>query len=80
MTVSVFEKMCEILSELKTNRLSYELRHNRDDAITVCVAVPGQRWELDVYMNGEIEFEVFRSDGSLYGESEFRASVVEYSK
>jgi hypothetical protein len=29
--------------------------------------VPGERWEIEFFEDGEIEVEIFRSDGSLRG-------------
>jgi hypothetical protein len=42
----------------------------KEDAITIEVAVPGQRWEIDCYPDGNIEVEVFKSDGSIRGRND----------
>jgi hypothetical protein len=33
----------------------------------VSVAVPGQRWEIEFAQDGEVEAEVFKSDGTIVG-------------
>ena len=55
----------EILRRLKTAHIYSELRYYRDDAISVDVAVPGQRWEIDVFSDGRVEVEIFQSDGTI---------------
>ncbi len=32
------------------------------------VAVPGERWEIEISCEGDIEIEVFRSDGHMFDE------------
>jgi hypothetical protein len=39
----------------------------RPEALTVHVAVPGERWEIEFTEAGEVEIEIFRSDGHIYG-------------
>lgn len=48
-------------------RLSYTLAHNREDAIMVLVAVPGERWEVEFFADGTIDVEVFVSTGGVQG-------------
>ncbi len=56
------------LNRLKNARISYSLDHNRDEAIMVLIAVPGQRWEVEFLDDGSIEIEVFKGDGEIYDE------------
>jgi hypothetical protein len=56
----------ELLQRLKLAKIYSELRYYRDDAISVDVAVPGQRWEIDVFSDGRVEVEVFQSDGTIH--------------
>jgi hypothetical protein len=37
----------------------------RDNAILVEVTVPGEHWEIEFFATGEVEVEVFRSDGNV---------------
>ena len=58
-----------MLNRLDQAKIYYNLAHHQEDAITIEVAVPGQRWEFDCYSNGTIEVEIFKSDGSIRDES-----------
>jgi hypothetical protein len=33
----------------------------------VQIAVPGERWEVEFGVDGEVEVEVFKSDGTILG-------------
>lgn len=61
--------LLEFADKLRNAHISYSLEINRYDAISVNVAVPGQRWEVDFLSDGTIEVEVFKSDGNIYDES-----------
>lgn len=61
------EDLLEFLGRLEAHRLSYTLAHNRDEAIMVTVAVPGERWEVEFFADGTVEVEVFTSDGKIRG-------------
>lgn len=32
----------------------------------ICASVPGERWEIEISKDGNVEFEIFKSDGNLY--------------
>ena len=68
-----FDKLISFLKTLEQARMHYTLEHNRDDAIMVIAAVPGERWEIEFFANGDIEIEVFRSDGSISGEDQLES-------
>lgn len=55
-----------IVDRLGQAKIAYSLQVTRQDAITIQAAVPGQRWEIDMHKNGEINVEVFKSTGELY--------------
>ncbi|HVA45101.1 MAG TPA: hypothetical protein VNH11_01835 [Pirellulales bacterium] len=55
----------ELLGRLEAAKIHFTLARNQEDAITVEVAVPGQRWEIDCYSNGMLQVEIFKSDGSI---------------
>jgi hypothetical protein len=54
------------LNNLDQQNISYELAHNRDEAIMVTVALPGQRWEIEFLTDGSVEVEKFVSNGEIY--------------
>jgi hypothetical protein len=57
------------LARLRAAKIFHRLRDTRDDAISVDVSVPGERWEIEFLEDGAVEVEVFRSDGTLHEES-----------
>jgi hypothetical protein len=56
-----------ILRRLEAARIHYRLEQTRDDAIAIEVAVPGERWEIEFLGTGEVESEIFRSNGEILG-------------
>jgi len=62
------DKLLEFLERLHEARIWYALQYVRDDAVSVLVCVPGERWEIDFLRDGGIDVEIFRSDGTLYAE------------
>ena len=57
--------LLELLNRLEAAKIHFTLSRNQEDAITIDVAVPGQRWEIDCHLNGKMEVEVFKSDGTI---------------
>jgi len=53
----------EFCRELDRRRVTYELRIVRDEALMLSVALPGERWELEFFDDGQIELERFVSQG-----------------
>lgn len=66
MTTTVFTTFLTFLEKLDTQHISYTLAHNREDALTVCVAVPGERWEIEFFSDGSVEVEKFVSSGEIH--------------
>jgi hypothetical protein len=57
--------LLSFLNDLRDVKISYRLSHQRDDAIMVEIAVPGERWEVEFLEDGAVEVEVFTSDGTI---------------
>ena len=70
------KKLLEFLSKLEENNIYYRLNKVRD-SIMVEVAVPGERWEVEFFENGEIEIEKFVSAG-MFGEQELDVLFSEF--
>ncbi len=51
------------LQALEDRKIHFELGRHRQDTVMVKVAVPGERWEIEFFDDGNIEVEVFRSVG-----------------
>jgi hypothetical protein len=60
------EKILALLKRLQEARIFYTLAHNQEDAISIQVVVPGQRWEIDCHVNGTVDVEIFKSDGVIH--------------
>ena len=68
MSGNVFAKLTAFLTDLEQREISYTLAHNRDEAIMVNVAAPGERWEVEFLDDGSVEVERFVSNGQISGD------------
>jgi hypothetical protein len=64
----MFSRLLDFLRKLRQQKIAFDLRNSRDDAIMVEINVPGERWEVEFLEDGEIEVEVFRSGGEIRDE------------
>ena len=74
----MMEKLLEFLNELEAKKIYYKLNKVRD-AIMVEIAVPGERWEVEFFDDGNIEIEKFISSGDIFNESELKTFFEKYS-
>jgi hypothetical protein len=66
------------LNQLKQKHISYTLAHNREEAIMVLVATPGERWEIEFLSDGGIEVEKFISTGEIIGPESLEELFARY--
>jgi len=59
----------DVIARLNALRIHYSMTSIRDDAIMIDAAVPGERWEIEVFHDGHIEIERYRSDGQIADEA-----------
>jgi hypothetical protein len=71
-------KLLEFLTQLEQRKIHYTPQLNREEAIMVLFAVPGERWEVEFFADSPIEVEVFRSIG-MSGEEELERLFQEDS-
>ena len=57
------------LEALDKRKIFYRLGRVREDTVMVEVTVPGERWEVEFFGDGEVEIEVYRSEGKILDES-----------
>lgn len=69
----------DFLRKLRRAKISYSLAQIRDDAIMVNVATPGERWEIEFMATGQVEVEIFKSDGSIFGKEVLSELFAKYS-
>jgi hypothetical protein len=67
---NALQKLLDFLAKLDQYKHHYRLSCHRDEAIMVELAVPGERWEVEFFADGEVEVERFRSNGHIADESE----------
>jgi hypothetical protein len=54
-----------LLTALDDVGLAYRLDRVRPGSVLVSIAVPGERWEIEVFEDGHVDVEVFRSGGDI---------------
>jgi hypothetical protein len=57
--------LLSLLGRLQEAKIYYTLTHSRGDALAIEVAVPGERWEIEILADGSTEIEIFRSNGEI---------------
>lgn len=63
----MISKLEEFLARLERSRIHFQLARVRADYVMVQIAVPGERWEVEFGEQGQVEVEVFRSEGAITG-------------
>jgi hypothetical protein len=66
---SSFDLLLDLIRRLESSAISYQLSSIRDGSILVSVAVPGERWEIEVMQDGHFEIETFVSSGNIGDQS-----------
>jgi hypothetical protein len=61
--MSKLSKLTQFLDRLDEADFHYTLSSVTEDAVTVSVRSGDERWEVEFSGNGDIEVEVFKSDG-----------------
>ena len=65
--MSKISKLTSFLDRLDEGDLHYTLSSVREGTVTVAVSTPGERWEVEFMDDGDVEVEIFRSDGEVSG-------------
>jgi hypothetical protein len=74
---SGFAVLIDLLNQLDVDKISHRLSHQREEAVMIEAAVPGERWEIEVFEDGHIEFERFRSTGHIGDADELTAALAQ---
>ena len=72
------KKLIDFLNELEDKKIHYKLAKYCDDYIMVEIAVPGEHWEVE-FSPDDVRVEKFKSDGTLFDESELRDLFERFS-
>ena len=63
--------LTNFLDRLDEADIHYSLSSVREAAVMVSVSISGERWEVEFMADGEVEVEIFHTDGEIYDESMF---------
>ena len=72
-------KLVDFLCSLDKRKIHYRIEHNHDDAVIVIADVPGQKWEVEFFTDGNVEIEIFKSNGEILEESELERFFREFA-
>jgi len=75
-----YDVIMRIRRELDEAQIYYTLSDYLADAISISAVVPGERWEIDVFADGDVYFERFRSSGKIDDEKALADSIREYAE
>jgi hypothetical protein len=79
MSSNAYDTLMVFLSDLEKRGIGYTLAHNRDEAVMVIAAAPGERWEIEFLKDGSVEVERFISGGQICGEEVLSELIARYS-
>jgi len=57
-----------ILAQLEAAKIHFTLTRVRDETVMIEAQVPGRHYEIEVFASGEIEVEVYKSEGQIGGQ------------
>ena len=75
-----FAKLMEIIRALEAAQIHFTVSYHRYDAVSINATVPGERWEIDVLEDGDVDFERFVSTGGVRGEKEMAEFVTKFAE
>ena len=75
-----FATLMEIVRALDAAGIHFEMAHNRHDAVSIRASVPGERWEIDVLEDGDVDLERFVSNGHVGGADEMTDFIARFAE
>ena len=64
--MSELSELTGLLDRLDEAEIHYTLASVSEGAIMVGIDAPGEHWEVEFMSDGDIEVEIFRSDGQIF--------------
>lgn len=58
------QRLLDFLGDLERHQIFFRLERCRTETIMVRIDVPGERWEVEFFADGEVEVEIFRQTES----------------
>jgi len=68
-----------VLKQLDAAKIHYTLSRVREEAIMVEAHIPGRHYEIEVFADGHVEVEVYKSDGQIGGQEVMDELLREFS-
>jgi hypothetical protein len=65
--MDALQKILSFMKRLDASKIHHSLDRVREEAVMVRVDVPGERWEVEFFVNGQVDVEVFSSAGPHSG-------------
>jgi len=65
--MSKLDDVFDILDKLQERQIYFTLAYHTPRALMILVAVPGEKWEIEIGSDEEIQVEVFTSRGGVEG-------------
>lgn len=69
----------KIVRQLKKAGVYFEIASHRDEYLMISASVPGERWEIEVAINGGVEFEIFSSNGTIYDKDYLDKKIKDFA-
>ncbi len=64
--MSELSELTNLLDRLDEAEIHYTLSSVSEGAIMVGIDAPGEHWEVEFMNDGDIEVEIFKSDGQIF--------------
>ena len=58
--------LTSFLDRLDAEDIHYTLTSVREGSVLVSATLPGERWEVEFSADGDVEVEIFHSDGEVH--------------
>jgi hypothetical protein len=58
----------QTLAKLDEAKIYYTLDKTRDETVIILAQVPGRHYEIEVFDDGRVEVEIYKSDGNIGGQ------------
>jgi hypothetical protein len=75
-----FAKLMSIIRALEAARIHFTVSYHRYAAVSILATLPGERWEIDILEDGEVDFERFVTTGGVTGEAELKKSIAKFAE
>jgi hypothetical protein len=77
--VEPFRILFEIVASLEAAHISHAVTKYRNDAISIVAHLPGERWEIDILEDGDLDFERFVSDGQILEREDLNVYIKRFA-